>query len=150
MLNGILIQGNAASNGGIPYICKNTNYSYNQVTEDYESAGFSLPNNNGWISAMGYGNKTYDWLLMPASAENANSVLPVGDNGWFDKNMSGIRMVVQGGGWAFAEADGPFYYGCDKLPYDSTYKAYGARLLYIPTKNTIYNSNILKWQNARS
>lgn len=146
MLNGILISGNTTSNGGIPYICKNGNYSYTSLTNDYESAGFSLPNNSGWISALGYGEKAYDWLLMPAEANNANSIIPIGDNGWFDSNLTGIRMVVHGGGWSFEESDGPFYYGCDKQPTDSTYKSYGARLMFIPTKNNIYTNNITKWQ----
>ena len=146
MLNGILISGNTTSNGGIPYICKNYNYSYNALTNDYESAGFSLPNNSGWISALGYGSKDCDWLLMPAATENANSALPIGDNGWFDSNLTGLRMVVHGGGWSFTESDGPFYYGCDKQPTDSTYKSYGARLMFIPSKNDIYTANIAKWQ----
>ena len=146
MLNGILISGNTASNGGIPYVCKNYNYSYNALTNDYENAGFSLPNNSGWISALGYGSKDYDWLLMPAATENANSALPIGDNGWFDSNLTGLRMVVHGGGWSFTESDGPFYYGCDKQPTDSTYKSYGARLMFIPSKNDIYTANIAKWQ----
>lgn len=146
MLNGILISGNTTSNGGIPYICKNYNYSYNALTNDYENAGFSLPNNSGWISALGYGSKDCDWLLMPAATENANSALPIGDNGWFDSNLTGLRMVVHGGGWSFTESDGPFYYGCDKQPTDSTYKSYGARLMFIPSKNDIYTANIAKWQ----
>ena len=146
MLGGILIYGNVTSNGGVPYICKNFNYGYTAMTEDYESAGISLPNNSGWISALGYGERKYDWLLMPAAADNANSALPIGDNGWFDSNMNGLRMVVQGGGWSFEQSDGPFYYGCDKQPIDSTYKSYGARLLFIPTKNEIYTANIDKWE----
>ena len=150
MLNGILINGNTTSNGGVPYICKNGNYSYTSLTNDYESAGFSLPNNSGWISALGYGEKAYDWLLMPAEANNANSIIPIGDNGWFDSNLTGTRMVVHGGGWSFEESDGPFYYGCDKQPNDSTYKSYGARLMFIPTKNNIYTNNITKWQEKVS
>ena len=150
MLNGILIYGDTASNGGIPYICKNTNYSYGNITNDYESVGFSLPNNSSWISALGYGDQAYDWVLMPAEANNANSLLPIGDNGWFDANLTGTRAVVHGGGWSFEDSDGPFYYGCDKQPTDSTYKSYGARLLYIPTKNETYTANITKWQAVRS
>lgn len=146
MLQGITIYGRTDSNGGVPYICNDFNYSYDSITNNYVSADFSLPNNSDWISAMGYGSKDFDWLLMPATASNANSIIPVGDSGWFDSNLNGIRMVVHGGGWSFGESDGPFYYGCDKLPTDSTYKSYGARLMYIPTKNEIYTSNITKWQ----
>ena len=95
MINGVTIYGNTASNGGVPYICKNFNYSYSALSNNYESTEFSLPNENGWISALGYGNKKYDWVLMPAECSNsANSALPIGDNGWFDSNLTGIRMVV--------------------------------------------------------
>ena len=146
MLNGVMIYGNTSSNGGVPYICKNFTYSYSALSNNYESTGFSLPNSSNWISALGYGEKKYDWVLMPAEASNANSALPIGDNGWFDSNLSGIRMVIQGGGWTFTDSDGPFYYACDKLPTDSTYATYGARLLFIPTKNEIYTANIAKWQ----
>ena len=150
MINGILVVGNSTMNGGVPYICTNGVYSYSNITSNYTSAGFSLPNNSGWISALGYGGKTYDWLLMPAEATNATSALPIGDNGWFDMNLNGVRMVLQGGGWIFDDSDGPFYYACDKQPTDSSYKSYGARLLYIPTKNNTYLTNIAKWQAKRS
>lgn len=147
MLNGILIYGNTSSNGGVPYITTDYNYSYNAVANNYVNVEFSLPNTSSWISALGYGNKAYDWVLMPADcASGANSALPIGDSGWFDSNLTGTRMVVQGGGWSFEDSDGPFYYGCDKQPSDSTYKSYGARLLFIPTKNEIYTANITKWQ----
>lgn len=147
MIGNIFIHGDSAVNGGVPYICKNFNYAYENLTNNYESVGFSLPNNNGWISAMGYGEKKYDWVLMPAaSSNNANSALPIGDNGWFDSNLNGNRMAAQGGSWSFGESNGQFYYACDKQPTDSQYKSYGARLMFIPTKNSIYNANIAKWQ----
>ena len=147
MLGGIIVYGNTASNGGVPYICKNYNYSYTTLSNNYESAGFSLPNGNGWIASFGYGSKTYDWLFMPAEVGgSANSSLPIGDNGWFDSNLTGIRMAAHGGSWSFEDSNGPFYYACDKQPTDSTYKSYGARLMFIPTKNSIYTANVAKWQ----
>jgi len=57
-----------------------------------------------------------------------------------------LRLVIVGGSWAFGESNGPFYYGCDKLPTDSTFRSYGARLIYIPTINAIYNANLAKWK----
>lgn len=147
MLGGVLVYGNTASNGGIPNICKNYDYSYTNITNNYLSTEFSLPNTSSWVSSLGFGSKAYDWVLMPAEcSENANSALPIGDSGWFDSNLTGLRIVVVGGSWSFNESDGPFYYGCDKAPNDSSYKSYGARLMYIPTKNTIYTENITKWQ----
>ena len=146
MLGGVLIYGDTVSNGGIPYICQNYSYSYNVLTNNYESVGFSLPNSSGWIATFGYGSKKYDWLLMPATVGGtANSALPVGDNGWFDSNLSGLRMIAHGGSWSFEDSDGPFYYACDHTPSDSTYRSYGARLMFVPTKNATYTANIAKW-----
>ena len=147
MIGGLIVNGNGLVNGGVPYICTNFNYSYNSLANNYKSAGFSLPNGNGWISALGYGEKDYDWVLMPAAADSsANSALPVGDNGWFDANLTGNRLVTVGGSWSFAESNGPFYYACDKPLDNSIYTSYGARLMFIPTKNSIYTANIQKWQ----
>ena len=145
MLGGIFIHGTGTENGGVPYICVNYNYSYSSPNNNYANTGMALPNTNGWISALGYGDKVYDWVLMPsASSQSANSSLPIGDNGWFDTDESGNRVVVVGGSWSFGESNGPFYYGCDKMPNDTTYKSYGARLMFIPTKNEIYNANLIK------
>ena len=149
MIAGTTIKGNGAQNGGIPYVCNNYNYSYSSPDNNYTSVDFTLPNASNWISSLGYGSSNYDWVLMPiACDENANSVLPIGDSGWFDANLSGNRIVVVGGSWSFGESNGPFYYGCDKLPSDTTYKSYGTRLMFIPTKNSIYNTNIQKWENT--
>lgn len=147
MLGGVVVYGNTTSNGGVPYICKNYNYSYSALSNNYVSAGFSLANDNGWVASFGYGSKEYDWLFMPAEVGgSANSTLPVGDNGWFDSNLTGLRMVAHGGGWSFEDSNGPFYYACDKQPTDSTYKSYGARLMFIPSQNSIYTANVAKWQ----
>ena len=148
MLGGIVVHGDTTVNGGIPYICDDFDYSYASLGSNYESTEFSLPNENGWVAALGYGKKKYDWLLMPAAVNGgANSTLPVGDNGWYDANLNGLRAVLHGGGWSFEESDGPFYYACDHAPNDTTYKSYGARLMFVPTKNNIYEANIAKWQN---
>lgn len=145
MINGIFITGNSYQGGGIPYICNDYNYNYNAPDINYSSAEFSLPSGSGWIATLGYGNKNLDWLLMPATCgNNANSSLPVGDNGWFNTNLNAIHIVVSGGSWSFGESNGPFYYGCDKLPSDTSYKSYGARLMFIPTKNSIYTDNLAK------
>lgn len=147
MLGDVLVYGTTSTNGGVPYICSNYKYSYTATTRDYTSVGFCLPNTNGWISNLGYGKEEYDWVLMPAGSNaEANSAVPIGDNGWFDKNLQGLRLVIVGGSWAFGESNGPFYYGCDKLPTDSTFRSYGARLIYIPTINAIYNANLAKWK----
>lgn len=143
-IGNVNISGNGSQLGGIPYICKNYNYA-NTITENYESVGFCLPNNSDWISGMGYGDEKYDWVFMPAEASNANSATPIGDSIWISQNLNGINYTAVGGNWLFQQKNGLFYYACDKSP---TYYAatFGARLVYIPRKNSIHNNNYALWQ----
>ena len=144
-IGGVTINGNSAMGGGIPYICNDYNYTPSTLGENYISAGFSLPSNQNWISAMGYGSSTYDWVFMPAEcADTATSATPVGDMIWTTTNLRGNRIVVLGGMWSSGVSSGPFYYGCDNSA-DSYYNSYSAKLMYIPTKNSIHNSNYQAW-----
>ena len=146
MIGNVIISGDGKQNGGVPYICKDYNYSYASLANNYHNTGFSLPNAHGWISRLGYGNKEYDWVLMPSAINDGNSVLPIGDSVWVTENLNSIRTVVFGGSWAFEDSNGLFYYGCDKMPTNTMFKSYGARLMFVPTKNSIYTANITKWQ----
>lgn len=146
MIGNVIISGDGKQNGGVPYICKDYNYSYASLANNYHNTGFSLPNAHGWISRLGYGNKEYDWVLMPSAINDGNSVLPIGDSVWVTENLNSIRTVVFGGSWAFEDSNGLFYYGCDKMPTNTMFKSYGARLMFVPTKNSIYTANIVKWQ----
>lgn len=144
-VGGINIKGDGNSDGGAPYICTDFNYTPGTIGNNYEYIGFNLPNIYGWISAMGYGNSKYDWVLMPIECANtSNSLLPVGDNLWTISHVAENKIVVVGGSYAFKENDGMFYYGCDQGA-SITASNYGARLMYIPTKGSIYNNNITKW-----
>ena len=144
-IGGVNISGDGTVQGGIPYICKNYNYS-GSITEDYESVGFCLTNNSDWISGMGYGSEKYDWVFLPAETIGANSATPIGDSIWVTSNLNGVHPLFYGGNWLFAQKDGMFYYACDK---DIGYSAapFGARLIYIPTKNTTHNNNYALWQS---
>ena len=147
MIGGTNIYGNGTLNGGIPYICSDFNYSSSSIEDNYESVGFCLPSIYGWVSAMGYGNSKYDWVFLPASCEStANSAAPVGDNLWSVANLNNINIIAVGGHWAFGDGDGPFYYACDKTPVEAPSKSYGARLMFIPKKNSIYNANYTSWK----
>jgi hypothetical protein len=87
MIGGINVYGNGKLEGGVPYISTSFTYNTSSVENGYESVGFCLPSNHGWISAMGYGDEKYDWVFMPAECSNvANSVAPVGDNLWTNSN----------------------------------------------------------------
>ena len=94
---------------------------------------------------MGYGNEKYDWVFMPIECEsNANSLLPVGDNLWTIAAVTENKIALVGGDYSFGNSNGLFYYACDRSAPISVYN-YGARMMFIPTKNSIYNANINKW-----
>lgn len=146
MIGGINIKGDGNSQGGQPYICVDFNYTPALFGSNYEYVGFNLPSTYGWISAMGYGDEKYDWVLLPIEcASSANSALPVGDNLWTVSGLNTNKVVSVGGTYGFKESDGPFYYACDVGPGDTARHNANARLMYIPTKGAIYEANIAKW-----
>ena len=145
LVGGINISGDGTVYGGIPYICKNYNYS-TSITEDYESVGFCLPNNSDWVSGMGYGNEKYDWIFMPAEASGANSATPVSDYVWISQNLNGIQTVSFGGDWLFTTKNGMFFYACDRST-DYSAATFGTRLVFMPTKNGIHDSNYALWRS---
>ena len=124
-IGGLEIRGSGNSQGGIPYI-------YDAVTNQYESAGFMLPNYSDWISGFGYSNEKYDWLFIPSSAGNgATSTLPVGCYVWIIPNLNGVNNATLGGHWGFTDNNGAFYYGFDRsLQYSD--RGYGVRAMYMP------------------
>ena len=142
---GVNIYGQGRDDGGYPYICKNFNYNYTTIDNNYENVGFKLPSTHSWISAMGYGNNNYDWVLMPAECSSANSALPVGDSFWSYPSLNGTNCAIIGGTWESEDSAGPFYYGCDR---EITYSkfSFGANLMFIPQKNSTYTANINKWK----
>ena len=145
-IGGINIYGNSSMRGGVPYICKNFNYAPSEITEDYESVGFSLPSTYGWISAMAYGNDKYDWIFMPAEAANGNSSVPVGDNLWTQANLNGTHIVLFGGPHYHGERNGFFYYACDK-DYTEKGRNISARIVHLPTfDTTIHTDNYIAWK----
>lgn len=145
-IGGINIYGNGSMRGGVPYICKNFNYAPSEITEDYESVGFSLPSTYGWISAMAYGSDKYDWIFMPAEAANGNSSVPVGDNLWTQANLNGTHIVLFGGPHSHGERNGFFYYACDK-DYTEKGRNISARIIHLPTFNTtIHTDNYIAWK----
>ena len=142
MIGGVKIVGNGTNGGGGIYICKDFNYG----GENYDDIGFNLPSVYGWVNAMGYGNSEYDWVYMPVECStSANSASPVGDSLWTVGNLNGTMILATGGSFGFKEECGPFYYAADRSTEASARNNYGAKLLYIPTKNATYTANIAKW-----
>lgn len=127
---GINIWGNGQMNSGEPYICKDFNYSESKNNDNYEGAGFYLPNVNGYISAFGYSQK-YDWLFLP-SETLGNSSLPVGDYYYCTSNLNGYRIALLGGPWNRGGNAGGFCWDLDN-GVGSRYRSIGGRLVYVPT-----------------
>ena len=147
MIGGLNITGNGFQNGGIPYICTDFNYTPTVSGSNYVDIGFTLPaSSNGYVNAMGYGNEEYDWVYLPAECStNATSLLPVGDGLWSVSGLNDTMIVATGGSYGQKELCGPFNYAADRKSQDSARYNYGAKILFIPTKNNIYTQNIAKW-----
>lgn len=146
MIGGLNIYGDRNNGGGKIYLCTNFNYTPTQISNNYEEVGFCLPSIFDWISAFGYVNSTYDWIFIPIECNNGTSALPIGDNLWTTAELNGINMGMIGGVWSYGEGCGPFYYAFDKSPTEPS-RAYSARLMYIPQKDTIYYNNIAEWES---
>lgn len=141
---GINIWGNGKMGGGQPYICSDFSFAESKNSGNYEPAGFTVTNANGYISAMGY-STACDWLFI-ASECLGNSSLPVGDYTYITVNLNGYRIAQLGGYWAAGGSAGGFYW------YLSTgvgyrYRRIGGRLVYIPTRDSAtYTAAIEAWK----
>lgn len=101
---------------------------------------------SNWISAMGNGNDTYDWSYFPIQLSNsANSAVPVGDALWSVSTLNGNNKVLIGGYFQANDTAGLFNYSCDTAMATKVNQS-NARIMFIPTKNSIYTANITKWQ----
>lgn len=141
---GINIWGNGKMGGGQPYICSDFSFAESKNSGNYEPAGFTVTNANGYISAMGY-STACDWLFI-ASECLGNSSLPVGDYTYITVNLNGYRIPLLGGGWVNGGYAGGFCWslhngvGC-------RYRDIGGRLVYIPTRDSAtYTAAIEAWK----
>jgi hypothetical protein len=143
---GINVYGNDSQKGSIPYIANDFNFAESKNSGNYESAGFTVTNANGYISAMGYGNEDFDWLFI-ASECLGNSSVPVGDYTYVTVNLNGYRIAPLGGYWSGGSSAGGF---CWILKYGvgGRGRNVGGRLVYVPTKATAtsYATNITAWK----
>ena len=141
---GINIWGNGKMGGGQPYICSDFSFAESKNSGNYEPAGFTVTNANGYISAMGY-STACDWLFI-ASECLGNSSLPVGDYTYITVNLNGYRIARLGGGWN----DGGFAGGFCWILYGGVgyrSRSIGGRLVYIPTRDSAtYTAAIEAWK----
>ena len=141
---GINIWGNGKMGGGQPYICSDFSFAESKNSGNYEPAGFTVTNANGYISAMGY-STACDWLFI-ASECLGNSSLPVGDYTYITVNLNGYRIALLGGDWGDGSSAGGF---CWTLVngVGSRTRTFGGRLVYIPTRDSAtYTAAIEAWK----
>lgn len=141
---GINIWGNGKMGGGQPYICSDFSFAESKNSGNYEPAGFTVTNANGYISAMGY-STACDWLFI-ASECLGNSSLPVGDYTYITVNLNGYRIALLGGLWYHGGAAGVFdWYLNSSVGYRN--RGIGGRLVYIPTcDSATYTAAIEAWK----
>lgn len=141
---GINIWGNGKMGGGQPYICSDFSFAESKNSGNYEPAGFTVTNANGYISAMGY-STACDWLFI-ASECLGNSSLPVGDYTYITVNLNGYRIALLGGAWTYGGSAGGFCWYLDNgVGY--RYRTFGGRLVYIPTRDSAtYTAAIEAWK----
>lgn len=141
---GINIWGNGKMGGGQPYICSDFSFAESKNSGNYEPAGFTVTNANGYISAMGY-STACDWLFI-ASECLGNSSLPVGDYTYITVNLNGYRIARLGSGWIVGGDAGGFdWYLRDGV--GTRYRSIGGRLVYIPTRDSAtYTAAIEAWK----
>ena len=141
---GINIWGNGKMGGGQPYICSDFSFAESKNSGNYEPAGFTVTNANGYISAMGY-STACDWLFI-ASECLGNSSLPVGDYTYITVNLNGYRIARLGGSWADGGDAGGFYWHLGN-GVGFRYRDIGGRLVYIPTRDSAtYTAAIEAWK----
>ena len=141
---GINIWGNGKMGGGQPYICSDFSFAESKNSGNYEPAGFTVTNANGYISAMGY-STACDWLFI-ASECLGNSSLPVGDYTYITVNLNGYRIARWGGGWNDWDGAGGFCWGLGG-GVGARARGIGGRLVYIPTRDSAtYTAAIEAWK----
>lgn len=141
---GINIWGNGKMGGGQPYICSDFSFAESKNSGNYEPAGFTVTNANGYISAMGY-STACDWLFI-ASECLGNSSLPVGDYTYITVNLNGYRIARLGGNWNDGGVAGGFSWNlCNGV--GDRGRSIGGRLVYIPTRDSAtYTAAIEAWK----
>jgi hypothetical protein len=141
---GINIWGNGKMGGGQPYICSDFSFAESKNSGNYEPAGFTVTNANGYISAMGY-STACDWLFI-ASECLGNSSLPVGDYTYITVNLNGYRIALLGGVWYNGGDAGGFCWVLHN-GVGSRSRDIGGRLVYIPTRDSAtYTAAIEAWK----
>ena len=117
----------------------------NIVTYKNQIIDFKVPTSENWISAFGY-DKNNDWVFLPIEATNANSTLPVGDYYYPPLTTNTVYTGIIGGYSVSGTNAGIFYYSFNPEKDTFHFQHDTARVMYIPTPNTLTdNHNYNLW-----
>lgn len=118
----------------------------NILTYKDEIIDFKLASNENWVNAFGY-DKNHNWVYLPIEASsNANSNLPVGDYYYPTLDANTLYVGIIGGFSASSTNSGIFYYSFNSQKETFHYQHDTARVMYIPTPNTLIdNHNYNLW-----
>ena len=106
---------------------------------------FKIAASENWISAFGY-DKNHDWVFLPIEATNANSTLPVGDYYYPPLVANTVYAGIVGGYSVSGANAGIFYYSFNPEKDTFHFQHDTARVMYIPTPNTLTdNHNYNLW-----
>jgi hypothetical protein len=108
----------------VPYVADH-DYVSDKFDSHYQSLGFTMPNNNGYVSDIGV-TGAFDWGFLPVEASGSESTALCD----YYYQASGNRVALRGGVWYLGSIAGPFFwYVSDSASYRNRYR--GARLLYV-------------------
>ena len=95
----------------------------------YQSTGFTITKQNGYISAFGWSEEC-DFLFLPAEA-TGDSAKPVGDYTWVNPDYNGWFIALLGGRWNNGLNCGLCYWNLNGTSSNRS-RSIGSRLVYIP------------------
>lgn len=121
----------------------------NILTYKDEIIDFKLASNENWINAFGY-DKDHNWIYLPIEASSsANSNLPVGDYYYPTLAKNTLYVGIIGGFSTSNTNGGIFYYSFNTEKETFHYQHDTARIMYIPTPNTLVdNHNYNLWHEV--
>lgn len=121
----------------------------NILTYKNEVIDFKLASNENWVNAFGY-DKDHNWVYLPIEASsNANSNLPVGDYYYPNLAANTLYAGIIGGFSTSNTNAGIFYYSFNIEKETFHYQHDTARVMYIPTPNTLVdNHNYNLWHEV--
>ena len=113
----------------------------NIITYNDEIIDFKIAATENWINAFGF-DKNHDWVYLPIEVSaNANSNFPIGDYYYPPLAENTAYTGIIGGYSASGINSGIFYYAFNINKDTFHYQHDTARVMYIPTPNSVIDNN---------